>query len=208
MAGTVTALSLQQKNKERVSVFLDGEYSFSLDLAAAASLRKGQHLTDDEITELGRADEEKRAYLSAIRMLGVRPRSTREVEQALGRKAFAPEAIQSAVRRLQSESLLDDAAFARYWAENRSEYRPRSAGAMRYELRQKGVNPADIAAALVDVDEEAAAWEAAVRKSSTWQRMGVEEAERKVYAYLARRGFSWETSRAVWSRLKTELGMN
>ena len=36
---TITALKLQQKNKDRVNLFLDGEYAFAVSFSAAAELR-------------------------------------------------------------------------------------------------------------------------------------------------------------------------
>ena len=48
---TITRLQIQQKNKERVNIFLDEEYAFSLELMLAAGLRKGQQLTEAEIAQ-------------------------------------------------------------------------------------------------------------------------------------------------------------
>lgn len=206
MAGIITGLAVQKGNRERVNVELDGAYAFALDLFAAAALHKGDWLDDDAITELRRRDEEHRAYLSAVRQLAVRPRSTREIEDALRRKGFDAASIASAVARLQQEGLLDDAEFARYWAENRSEFRPRSAGAIRYELRRKGIGGEEIDAAVEDLDDEAAAWEALARKAESWRRLEAADAERKAHGFLARRGFSHETVRRVWARWLGEMG--
>ena len=52
MAGTITALKFQQRNKERVNVYLDGEFAFGLAATEAAHLRKGQSLSDGEIASL------------------------------------------------------------------------------------------------------------------------------------------------------------
>ncbi len=52
MTKTITALSVQKRNKERVSVFLDGEYAFSLGLNAALALKRGQELSSADIQQL------------------------------------------------------------------------------------------------------------------------------------------------------------
>lgn len=200
MAGTITGLSMQKRSNERVNIEIDGEYALSLDVMAAAALHKGEWLDDERIVEMRRRDDEQRAYLGAIRLLAVRPRSTREIEDALRRKGYEAEAIEAAVQRLVREELLDDAAFAQYWAENRSQFRPRSAAAIRYELRQKGLTGEEVDAAVGPLDDDGAAWDALVRKAATWQRLDANEAERKASGYLARRGFSYATIRRVWNK--------
>ena len=56
MPATITALEVQKHDKERVSVFLEGEYAFSLTLIEAARLHKGQTLSDEEIAALQASD--------------------------------------------------------------------------------------------------------------------------------------------------------
>ena len=48
--GTITRVARQQRDPERVSVFIDGAFAFglTLDLAVEAGLRKGRTLTVDE----------------------------------------------------------------------------------------------------------------------------------------------------------------
>lgn len=204
MAGTITLLKIQKQNKERVSLFLDDEYAFSLDIMAAARLRKGQQLSDAEIAELHGEDDRTRAYHAALHQLGVRPRSRAEIEQALTRKQFSEEAIAAALTRLEGEKLLDDTEFARYWSENRSTFRPRSARALRYELRQKGVASEDIDPALEQVDDDEAAVAALEPKLRTWQALPPEELRNKALSFLARRGFSFQSAQRALRRLQEE----
>jgi regulatory protein len=73
--GIVTALEIQKRNKERVNIFIDGEYAFSLNLMDAARLRKGQVLSETEINALRGEDAVIQAVDSASHFLGFRPRS-------------------------------------------------------------------------------------------------------------------------------------
>ena len=56
MAGTITALEIQKHNQERVNVYLDGEFAFGLTVLEAARLKKGQALSDNEISALRAKD--------------------------------------------------------------------------------------------------------------------------------------------------------
>ena len=94
MAGKITALKLQKKNKERVNVFLDDEFAFAVTLTVAATLRKDQHLDDEEIEHLKQGDQRNKAYDRALRFLGYRPRSVSEVIKYLADKKFLKEVIE------------------------------------------------------------------------------------------------------------------
>ncbi len=204
MAGTITRLEAQRRNKERVSVYIDEEFAFGVDVMVALTLHKGQQLSDAEIAQLQAADEVHRAYLSAVRLLAIRPRSQAEIERRLREKGFAAEVVAAAVERLQREQLVDDAEFARYWSENRSLFRPRSVRALRYELRQKGVSSEDMEDALEAVDDDEAAWAAVQPRIERWQRLPPEVYQQQVLNFLARRGFAYPTARRVWNRLQSE----
>lgn len=205
MAGVITTLQVQKNNAERVSVFLDGEFAFGVTLEVAARLRKGQHLSDAEIAALCTQDDVDRAYRAALHYLAARPRSRAEVEQQLARKGHAPEAIAVALDRLEQRAFVDDEAFAAYWVENRNQFRPRSAAALRYELQQKGVDAASIQAATQAVDELAAAWSVVESKLERWQTLNEDELTRKIGGLLARRGFGYDvarqTARRAWQVL-------
>ncbi len=199
---TITRLQIQQKNKERVNIFLDEEYAFSLELMLAAGLRKGQQLTEAEIAALQEEDEQKRTYAAALTFLGQRVRSRAEVEQRLQQREFSPAAIEQTMTRLQQEGYLDDATFGQQWVNNRQRFRPRSERALRYELRRKGMDNTLIDEVLqeAEIDEDAAAWAAIAPKVARWQ--GLERAQfiQKAGGFLARRGFGHEVARRVIDR--------
>ncbi|GAB4538403.1 MAG: RecX family transcriptional regulator [Anaerolineae bacterium] len=193
MSGVITGLKFQQRDKSRVSVYLDGEYAFALDAIEAARLRKGQVLSDTEIASLRAQDERQRAYDRAVRFLSYRPRSRAEVERYLRGKAIAEEVVVEVIARLERAGYLDDEAFARFWLENRERFKPRSQRALQYELRQKGVGDEIIARVLSDADDETSAWHAIEGRFSKWADLPVDEFRQKVVDYLYRRGFDYST---------------
>ena len=206
MAGTITALTIQQKNKDRVNVYLDGRFAFGLAAIEAARLRRGQTLSDDEIAALQNRDEAQKAHESALRYLDYRPRSVDEIRRHLKGKDVAPEVTDEVVERLTSVGLLDDRAFARYWLENRSDFSPRGERALRLELRQKGV-PGDIIAEVLSEghNEDEAAYRAAMAQVRKVRTTDPVEFRRKMEAHLARRGFSYDIAREAVARAWSEL---
>jgi regulatory protein len=193
MAGTITELKFQQRNKERVNIYLDGEYAFGLNAVEAARLHKGQVLSEAEIAELKDQDERNRAFDRAVKFLSYRPRSRVEVERYLRGKSIDKAVRDDVIGRLEQAKYLDDEAFARFWLENRERFRPRGARALRYELRQKGVGHEIISQVLSDLDDEASAWRAVEGRLSRWSSLPGEEFRQKVVGYLSRRGFDYST---------------
>ena len=207
MTGTITALTLQKRDKERVNVFLDGAYAFSLGLNAALGLKRGQYLSPADSARLQREDEAQRAYHAALRLLGYRPRSRAEIEQRLGQKGYAAAAIAAALERLHLKQYVDDEAFARHWLDQRNRFRPRGRRALDHELRQKGVDRDTIDRVLTEVDEAPSAWRAIEAKLHRWQGLEQTAARKKMMGFLSRRGFTYETARLVCERAIREMGL-
>ena len=201
----ITALEVQKRNKERVNVYLDGEFAFGLTLIEAAKLKKGQVLTDAQITDLRSDDEVNKAYDHAVFFLGYRPRSTAEVRKNLVDKAYSDEAIEASIEKLVAQGYLDDEAFARYWVTNRSEFKPRGARALRSELRQKGIADAVISLVLEEQDSHDDAYRAAQTKARRYQGKSRAEFKHKVGQFLARRGFDYRISETVIVQLIEEI---
>jgi regulatory protein len=211
-AGKITALRAQAKDPQRVNVFVDGEFAIGVSLTTItkAGLHVDKQLTAEEFARLEQIESGDKAYLAGLRFLEARPRSTAELRARLERKDFAPEAIDAAIARQSDLELIDDAAFARYWVENRQANRPRGAGALRDELRRKGVDT-DIAAQVLSDetltgDESASAWKLA--RGALHKYAGSRDRNtfsRRMGSFLQRRGFSFQVIRPILDQLWAEI---
>jgi regulatory protein len=201
----ITALKVQQKNRERASVYLDGRFAFGLPAIIAARLQVGQILTEAEIQALQNEGSIESAYSRTLDYLGYRPRSRSEVVSYLKKRGMDEEQIETIVERLERAGLLDDAAFAQYWVENRERFKPRGARALRYELRRKGLADADIEKALESLDASDSAYRSASRKAEQLRHLDRQTFSRKLIEYLARRGFDYGVAQEAANRHWSEL---
>jgi regulatory protein len=209
MTKKITALKIQKKNKNRVSVFLDHEYAFGLSRIVAGWLAVGQELTEEKIKELQAKDNVEIALQKALNYLSYRPRSEQEIRQNLNKKhGFEEGIIDQIIERLERGGLVDDHNFAEMWVENRSEFRPRGSHALRMELRQKGVDERIIAQALEDIDEEDLAFKAARKQARKYQHLEWLVFRKKLTGFLARRGFNYgviaEVTPKVWDEIASQ----
>ncbi len=149
-----------------------------------------------------------KTYQRALGLLAYRARSARELRRSLLDKGESAEDVDAAITRLQSAGLVDDAAYARSMARVQVSGRARSVRRAEDDLRRRGVAPAVAAeavrAVLVDegTDERAVAVRAAVKKLRALAGMDPRAQRQKLYAYLARQGYSVEATRHA---LKTVL---
>lgn len=201
----ITALQLQTHNRQRVNVFLDGEFAFGLSKIVAAWLEVGQELSAEKIEELKAQDEEEVALQRALKFIGYRARSSAEIRQNLRKKGFSEDLIEQVLVRLEQSKVVDDKGFARMWVENRSDYRPRGRRMLAFELKQKGIAE-DIIRETLDEnlpDEEELAYQAALLQARKLKQTDWVEFRKKMYDHLARRGFSYDAAnsavRRVWS---------
>lgn len=202
----MTALKKRPGRGGRVAVYLDGRAAFDLPPALAAGLAVGQSLGPTELERLLSQAAEEAAVQRGLRLLQVRPRSEHELRQRLVR-AGVPEAAQArALERLRQAGLLDDPAFARAWVEDRQTFKPRARRALLAELRAKGLAAEDIEAALAGVDDDQAAERAARKIAARLRGAGPQDFERRLGAWLARRGFGYETIKPLVRRLWREAG--
>lgn len=199
---TITAIEAQKRGKDRVNVFLDGTFAFSLgmEVVEKRGLKPGQMLTDSQLEELGRADLFQKGLNAALRLLSYRPRSEAEMRLRL-RRRFDEEITDRVLLWLKERNMVDDVAFARFWRENRDSHSPRGRRLLQLELRQKGVDPQLVAEVMEGIDEEDSAYRAASRKVRLWAREDHDTFSRKLGAFLRRRGFDYEVIRHTVERL-------
>jgi len=200
--GMITALRVDDRKKQ-VKVFVDGSFSFAVigEIAATACLEVGQHLSADQIEELKQASLLQSCFGAALHYLSYRPRSETEVRQRLHRRGFDNGVVDEVIAGLKERRLIDDAAFAQYWRDNRLSFRPISRRLIKLELRQKGV-AAETANEIVDgLNDENSAYEAGLKKAHLLNGSEYGEFRRRLSPYLRRRGFDYETISSAVERL-------
>ncbi|ASQ91144.1 regulatory protein RecX [Prosthecochloris sp. GSB1] len=145
-------------------------------------------------------DTEKKAFDHAIRFLGNREHSRREIVSKLERRGFSTEAIEKTLQRLESLELLDDRTFAMHYIGSRSRSKPSGRYKLRHELLKKGVAEEIVEEALGDFDGAAHCLDAALRKLPLLKG-DLYHRRRKLHAFLTGRGFDGQTVRETLDKV-------
>lgn len=206
----ITALQPQQRSPDRVNLHVDGQFRLALaaELVLAEGLRVGDPLSDARLAALEELDQGWKAREAALSLIAFRPRSEAELLRRLREKGFAPEHAEAAAARMKELGMLDDASFAESFVRDRVRLKPHGKRRLQQELRRKGVDPATAGAAIEDVldHEETSDLELARRAAAKWRPRTGEDptaARRRLYGFLARRGFAGD---AVMQVITEKLG--
>jgi regulatory protein len=202
--GKITAIEPQARHANRFNLYIDNAFALGLSDLVAVRLRVGQTLSDEEFKQLQDAEDFETAYEKALRFLEPRPRSSTEVKQQLVKKKIAPEVIERVIVRLTNAGLLDDEAFAKYWVENREQFKPRAGRALRFELRRKGLSNNAITEAIGAIDESESAYRAGLTRAKRWSDLDRRAFLDKLTAFLVRRGFGYSVAKDASTRLWNE----
>lgn len=205
MEGIITDIQLQSRNRDRVNVYLDGEFAFGLAGAVAKELKVGQRLTAEAVEDLKEGDTVEKAYKQALRLVAHRARSEHELRLRFRKRGFDERIQERVIQRLRGEGWVDDLSFAKAWIENRMAFRPRGRLALQAELRKKGIDNRLIDQALEGFDQGAALRKAAKKGARKYAKLSQEEFIQKLRGYLARRGFPYSKISPVVERLWENL---
>jgi regulatory protein len=200
----ISAILPAPRHQGRFDILVDGRktVTLSLDVIERLQLRVGCDLTGLE-ERLALEVAQLAVYDRALNMLAFRGRSSAELTRALVRKGAERSIVDHAIARLQEQGLLDDAAFAQSFARAKVLGANQSRRRVQQHLARKGVarevSDAAIAAVFEEegIDQREMVEAVARKKIRSLNKLDPSVQKRRLYAFLARRGFDAEDIRAA-----------
>jgi len=193
----------QQKDRERVSIYLDGKFGFGVDLEnfVKYKLKVEQELTVDEIEKIVNADEFTKTLNKLIKFGMTRPRSKKEYTDWFKRKKVHESMQPELLKRLVSLKLINDHEFANWWIGQRLQFKFKSKREIIQELRIKGVNK-EIIDAEIDKQfnediELKNAKELVEKNEYKWRKFDEQKRRQKQIVFLQRKGFGWDVIKKI-----------
>ena len=211
----ITALTPACRHPGRFDLLVDGRSFAVVSLEAVERLalavgRSIEGLEERIATEAVRI----RVYDRALDVLAFRARSAAELSRSLVRKGEAKEHVDWAVGRLVEQGLLDDAAFAQSFTRAKVLGAGQSRRRVQQDLVRRGVaravSDAAIDAVFADeaVDQRGIVEAAARKKLRMLSRLEPPVRRRRLYGFLARRGYDADDIRAAMQAVGEELNVH
>lgn len=197
---TITGIEPQKRNPRRVSVYIDGMFAFGMkrEWVEELGLREGTVVDRARLDKLLFEVQFRQARDYALLLLTYKARTRAELKQRLAKKTYSPEVVEAVLAKLEEKKVVDDARFAQGFTEDRINIGRKGKWRVRAELVKRGVAKEQIEQALAAApDEKQAAREVLEQYAKRHARLEPEVRRRRLYALLARRGFSVDTIREV-----------
>lgn len=198
----ITSIKKQVKNPERVSVFVDGEYSFSLSLdeLLKAKLKNNLEIDAARLKKLKKISADGKLKNQALAWVLNRPHSERELRDYLRRKKTNEQLADKIVNNFKQKGYQDDKKYAQWLVEVRSR-KSKSNRAIRSELFSKGISRAVVEEVMEESGEELKRLQELAAKKL--QNSRYRNDELKLVKYLTSQGFSYSQVREVLKSLNS-----
>ena len=202
---TITEISVQKRNKKRCNVYIDGNFCCALFVITVMShgLKVGMEISEEELNTIAFESEKESAQSYAFDYVSKYFKTEKQLREKLLQKGYLPAIVDYVVNKVKEYGYINDENFAKAYLE--SGKIKKGEKLLKYELKAKGISE-DILEDLEISEEE----ELAVCKKESVKFFQKAEKSRenvqKLYAKLARKGFSFEIiKKAVNFVLKEDL---
>ena len=193
----ITKIEIQKRNKDRYSVYLDGEYSFGIyeNVLIKYNLKKGMKIEDDFLQDVLKKEEQECANNYGLRLLNFKMRTEQEIRNRMKEKEYSEDVVDTTIEYLYYLNYLDDEEYARKFIKDKSNLKNMGKERIKRELYAKGIDKEIINIQIediVDEDEEyEKAMEMAIKKLETTYKNDDKNAKyRKLGGFLQRKGYS------------------
>lgn len=194
-----------QKNKNRLNIFIDDKFALSLDdeVAYKYKLELDMEIDDDFIEKILIAEEEKKAINYALRLLSIRPRSEKEIRDALKRRGYNENIIENTINLCKEKDYINDREFAETFIRDKINFSKYGPERIKYELKLKGISDDIINRVLrINRDEQ---YEMALELGKKRLRLYRDDSKdakyRKLNNFLQRKGYSYDVISKVLKEL-------
>lgn len=192
-----TITQLQETKRGRISLFIDGEFDFSVDKETflKENLCVGKKLTQSAYEILKDETQYQKAKEKAFALLSERSYPRKTLEDKL-LTDFTEDCVEQVLCRLEELGLIDDIDYAKRSARDMVHLKHFALSRIRCELRKKGIGENDIEDALEEFDsEEETERLTELLRTKYYRELLNEQGKKKVFSALLRLGYEAEEIR-------------
>ncbi|HOA55615.1 MAG: RecX family transcriptional regulator [Acetivibrionales bacterium] len=203
----ITSIERSRKHKDKLSVFIDGKFSFTISEEDYLSLNlyEKSEITEETIEYIKNTVNFQKAKARAVRYLSLKIRTEQEVRDKLKSDGYDRECISRVIEELKAIGYINNKLYAQKYVFDRSKLKPMSKRMLKNKLLSKGI-PEETA------DEVLGDWkfeDSDVARSLIKRKFGKydlndEKIKKKAYMFLAHRGFDSYTIREVLREFNVE----
>lgn len=205
---TITAITVQQKNKNKSNIYIDGEYYCSLSNITVLSnrLKAGDVLQEDDFEKIVLSDNESSSFDLALTYVSKYSKTKKQVAEYLQKKGYTYPVACKTVDKLVSYGYINDADFA-----ERFVLQYKNGKGKRYilqQLRLKGIDEKCAYNAINKHFEDETPTAVTLAEKYMKGKEGTYENYGKCYRHLLSKGIAYETASEAISCIKKDQDDN
>ncbi len=189
--------AIEPRRKAMSALYLDGEYVMNLDTRTLTENRidVGKDIDDEDLHEIIRLSNERRAKEKALWLISYRDHSKKELADKIKRTCDV-ESADKAVERMEELGLVNDESYALHYAQKLIFTKHMSKNAVVYELARKGIDK-ELAAEILEEIEVDVSEQIRIIIDKKYKNISDEKTRRRAVAALQRLGYRWDEIKGV-----------
>ena len=189
--------AIEPRRKAMSALYLDGEYVMNLDTRTLIENRfdVGKDIDDEDLHEIIRLSNERRAKEKALWLISYRDHSKKELADKI-KRTCDEESADKAVERMEELGLVNDESYALHYAQKLIFTKHMSKNAVVYELARKGIDK-ELAAEILEEIEVDSSEQIRIIIDKKYKNISDEKIRRRAVAALQRLGYRWDEIKGI-----------
>lgn len=193
----ITKIEVQQKNKERVNLYIDDVFfaGINAEIVYDLRLKKGDEVDKEKLEQLIHKEGLSKAKNKAMSILNRKAISEKDLRQKLSADDYSPEVVDEVIDKLKEYGFIDDKSLAQRIANDNSNLSRFGTNKIKQNLYKKGIGKEDIQEVIETISTDEQLDNAIYLARKRYDRVKGED-KRKVYQKLSQhllyKGFSYD----------------
>lgn len=196
--------AIEPRKKSMSALYIDGEFVMNLDSRTLIENRfdVGREIDDDDLYQIIKLSNERRAKEKALWMISYRDHSKKELKDKI-RRTCDEDSAQKAVERMEELGLVNDENYARRYAQQLLFTKHMSKNGAFQSLVQKGIDK-ELASRILDEITVDSREHIRAVIDKKYKNINDEKIRRRASAALQRLGYRWDEIRSVFEEYTEE----
>ena len=193
----ITKIEEGKRNKERVNIYIDNEYAFSVskEILYKEDLKLNDSVNIEDLREIVKKDNYIKCKNSALRIVERIYKSERELKDKLLLKGYDKDSIEKTMEFLKEYNFLSDNNYTKMYVKDKSKFQGKNK--IKFDLYRKGIDEEIIQEELSSIDEEderEVAYNLVLKKYNVISKRESDKYKlsQKLYRYIVSKGYSYD----------------
>lgn len=198
----ITKMEIQKRNKERVNIYIDGEYTLAVnrEIVYKENLKTGEEINIEKLQIVAEKEEMLRCKDSALRIIERSYKTEKEIRDKLKDKNYNDKAIDYSIEFLKEYNFLNDNSYVKAYIKDKLS--SRGSTKIRYDLVRKGISKDTIEKYLDMVDSHVEINTALELAKKKYRSIIKSESDSykingKLYRFLVSKGYNYDVVKDV-----------